>query len=210
MKLIVGLGNPGDDYRETRHNVGFRIVDQLIGELRAPRTRRVQRSDLTVASRRGRRVLCLKPGQYMNNSGPPTAAVAREYQVSSEDILVVHDDLDLPAGRIRLRRGGSSGGHRGVESLIGSIGKGFHRLRVGIDHPAPEGRRDVVDHVLEPFTASEEEAMEWARQRAGKASLCWLDRGLTQAMNEFNGGSFQEAREAQTNRTEDRRKETGE
>ena len=184
ISLIVGLGNPGDRYHETRHNLGFRVVDLLTEELRNAKKSRYEGSEVFDARRRNRRVLCLKPGRYMNLSGGPTARAAMEFEVDPEQILVVHDDLDLPPGKLRLRKRGGSGGHRGVEDIIEELGRSdFHRLRIGIGRPQGQ---ITEEYVLENCAPEEAELLTRASERAVEACLSWLDEGIVLAMDRFN------------------------
>jgi PTH1 family peptidyl-tRNA hydrolase len=184
LVLVVGLGNPGPTYRDTRHNVGFAVVDSLIAAYRSPPTRLQHRAQLS----RGRvgevDALWCKPQTYMNASGESVGVVARYYRLDPQDILVVHDELDFPVGQVRFKQGGGHGGHNGLRSLIAHLGADFTRLRVGIGRP-PAGVAAEA-HVLSGFAPDEQEPMAAAVQTAGEAVRCLLRQGLRQAMNQFN------------------------
>jgi PTH1 family peptidyl-tRNA hydrolase len=186
MKVVCGLGNPGDRYRMTRHNVGFRVID-LIADRWSVSQGHVRDGAARLEVDRGGtigRVLLLKPARYMNQSGPPLRAALRNANAEYEsDLLVVADDVDLPLGRLRLRRGGSAGGHNGLRDIIETLGTDqFSRLRVGI------GRNgETVDHVLSTFRRDEEELAREAIGSAADAVERWLAAGIDVAMNEFNG-----------------------
>lgn len=184
MKLIVGLGNPGQRYAATRHNLGFQVIDVLRGRWPTCVESSFPSSELWEVRRRRERLLLLRPGLFMNRSGRPVAQVAAGHGIEASDILVVYDDLDLDVGRIRLRSGGSSGGHRGVEDICQGFHPGFHRLRIGIGRPP--GRQPVEEFVLEEFGAGEVESIALARERAADAATLWFDEGLVRAMDRFN------------------------
>lgn len=186
MKVICGLGNPGDRYRMTRHNVGFRVVD-LLADRWTVSNGRVRDGAAVLEVTRPEpldRVLLVKPMKYMNSSGPPLrSALSRTNAELSEDVLVVSDDFNLPLGRVRIRAGGSAGGHNGLRSIIAALGTDdFPRLRVGIGR----GGRDV-DHVLSLFKRSEEALVSEVIAVAADAVEAWLEDGTEAAMNRFNG-----------------------
>jgi len=190
MKVICGLGNPGDRYRFTRHNVGYRVVDLLADRWGLTGQGRVRDGAALLEVRRDEpvgRVLLVKPMRYMNLSGGPLKAALRQTDADvSEDLLVVTDDVDLPLGRIRLRREGSAGGHNGLRSIIASFGTdAFARLRVGIARP--DGSREMVNHVLATFKPDERELADEMVQVAADAVERWLTDAIEVAMNEFNG-----------------------
>jgi len=190
MKVICGLGNPGDRYRFTRHNVGYRVVDLLADRWGLTGQGRVHDGAALLEVRRDEpigRVLLVKPMRYMNLSGGPLKAALRQTDADvSEDLLVVTDDVDLPLGRLRLRREGSAGGHNGLRSIIASFGTdAFARLRVGIARP--DGSREMVNHVLATFKSDERELADEMVQVAADAIERWLTDGIEAAMNAFNG-----------------------
>jgi PTH1 family peptidyl-tRNA hydrolase len=188
--VICGLGNPGERYRLTRHNVGFRVVDLLadrwgltgLGKVREGAAR--LEADLPEAIGR---VLLVKPMRYMNLSGGALKAALRQTEVDpAAELLVVADDVDLPLGRIRLRREGSAGGHNGLRDIISTLGTNeFGRLRVGIGRPG--SARATVDHVLATFSPKERELAAEAIATAADAAERWLREGIEAAMNEYNG-----------------------
>jgi PTH1 family peptidyl-tRNA hydrolase len=190
MKVICGLGNPGDRYRLTRHNVGFRVVDLLADRWGLTGQGKVRegaaRLDVDLPESIGR-VLLVKPMRYMNLSGGPLKAAVRQTDVDpATDLLVVADDVDLPLGRIRLRREGSAGGHNGLRDIISALGNNeFSRLRVGIGRPG--SARATVDHVLATFSPKERELADEAIATAADAAERWLRDGIDETMNEYNG-----------------------
>jgi PTH1 family peptidyl-tRNA hydrolase len=187
MKVICGLGNPGERYRLTRHNVGFRVVDLLADRWRLTGAGRIRdgaaRLEADLPEPMGR-VLLVKPMRFMNLSGGPLRAALRQTDADiSRDLLVVADDVDLPLGRIRLRRSGSAGGHNGLRDIIASLGSNeFARLRVGIGRAG-----ETVDHVLSTFRPGERELADEAIAVAADAAELWLREGIEAAMNAFNG-----------------------
>ncbi len=187
LRLIVGLGNPGAEYAPTRHNVGFLLTDQLAARWQIGwQTERKFQARLARGERKDERVLLCQPLTYMNASGEAVAAVMRYYQVVPGRLMVGVDDADLPLGEIRLRPGGGSGGHHGLESLMRHLGTdAFARLRMGIGRQA--GAREITGHVLGRFTAAEARVVEAVLRAAANQVECWLDAGLQQAMNNFNG-----------------------
>ena len=184
MKLVVGLGNPGQDYSSTKHNVGFMVMDELARRWRISAWK--HRHEALIGEYRGKEpVLLVKPQTYMNLSGTAVGELARWYKVPMEDIIVIFDDMDLPTGKLRLRIKGSSGGHRGIESLLVHLGKEeFPRIRVGIGRP-PAGWQ-VVDYVLSRFTQEEKPLLDEALGKAADAVECILSQGFTKAMNQYN------------------------
>ncbi|NLX15177.1 MAG: aminoacyl-tRNA hydrolase [Phycisphaerales bacterium] len=184
MKLIVGLGNPGRSYADTRHNVGFRVTEELARRWGLALTQR-KFNGLTADGRLGeQRVLLLKPTTYMNLSGRSISEAFVFYKLTERDLLIVADDLALPIGRLRIRARGSAGGHKGLASTISALGNDeFARLRVGIGSAAQGG---TVDHVLGPFTPTEEKIIGPSILRAADAVECWLNNGVDAAMNQFN------------------------
>ncbi len=184
LKLIVGLGNPGRSYAAHRHNVGFRCLEHLAEVHGLSFVRDRAKADLASGQIAALRVLLVKPRTYMNLSGQAVSRLARFYKIAPQDILVIYDDLDLPLGVIRLRPEGGSGGHKGMKSIIESLGsQAFPRLRMGIGRPPDE---DVVDYVLSDFTLDEEIAIENACEKAVAAVECFLTKGIAAAMNEYN------------------------
>lgn len=184
-RLIVGLGNPGREYARNRHNVGCQIVDLLAQRHGLSFDKRQGKARLALGTIGEQRVILVKPRTFMNESGAPVAQVAHYYRVEMSDMLVIFDHLDLPAGRIRLRPHGGTGGHRGMASIIKQLGSNeFPRLRVGIDRPP--GRMDPAAYVLQDFSAEQEEIMVEVRERAAAAAEHWLRDGSEAAMNEFN------------------------
>jgi len=184
VKLIVGLGNPGSEYDQTRHNIGFMVVDVLAGRFGA-RVRRKKFNALTEEVTDGfDKLLLLKPQQYMNRSGRAVAEAATFYKLAPADILVVTDDLALDVGRIRLRAQGSAGGHNGLKDIIAALGTdAFARLRVGI---GSRGTRRGADYVLSRFSADERTVIDDAVKTASEATLCWAREGAEAAMTKFN------------------------
>ena len=186
MKVICGLGNPGDRYRLTRHNVGFRVVD-LIADRWGVSGGRIRDGAAVVTSVRPEpvgQVLLVKPMRAMNLSGDPLRASLRQAEVDPErDLLVVADDIDLPLGRLRIRRSGSAGGHNGLRSIIAALGTDqFARLRIGIGRSG-----EAVDHVLSTFRRAEHELVAEVLATAADAVEQWLEAGAEPAMNRFNG-----------------------
>ena len=183
-KFIVGLGNPGPKYAHHRHNVGFQCLDRLAQVYGLRFQRRQAKAILANGEISGVKVALVKPLTYVNLSGEAVGTLAYSYGIPLADILVIHDDLDLPLGMIRLRAGGSSGGHKGVRSIIEHLGsQDFPRLRIGIGRPV-DG--DVVSYVLSDFTPEEKTIMEDAYRRAVAAVECFLTQGIVAAMNRYN------------------------
>lgn len=187
MKVICGLGNPGDRYRLTRHNVGFRVVDLLADRWGVTGQGRIRDGSARLEVVRPEpvgRVLLVKPMKYMNLSGGALRAALRQTDADLHaDLLVMADDVDLPLGKIRLRREGSAGGHNGLRDIIAAFGdSGFNRLRVGIGRAG-----ETVDHVLATFHSSERELAAEAIATAADAAELWLREGIEAAMNAYNG-----------------------
>ena len=187
MHLIVGLGNPGAEYAKTRHNAGFLLVEKLAEQWRSGWTNeRKFAARVAKAERHGQKVLLAEPQTFMNLSGEAVGALVKFYQLPLEKILVVVDDADLPLGEIRLRPGGGTGGHHGLESLTQHLGsKAFARLRIGIGRK--NEARQITGHVLGKFSADESALLEKVLERASGQLECWLSAGLQPAMNQFNG-----------------------
>jgi PTH1 family peptidyl-tRNA hydrolase len=193
VKLIVGLGNPGREYRDTRHNAGFMVVDEL-----------ARRHDLTwamapgqipdafVAKKFGQDPLLLaKPLTYMNLSGDAAAALLRYYDIAAANLLIVVDDIDLPFGRLRARPSGSAGTHNGLRSIVGRLGTEFPRLRVGVGRG--DARRDLADHVLSKFEPAEREQLESVITRAADAAEMFAAEGIVTVMNTYNADDAESA-----------------
>jgi len=183
--LVAALGNPGPEYADTRHNVGWMVLDDFLAGLkpRPPEARHEAESWVWDCRYAGRRVLCAKPLTYMNLSGKAVGQLARRYGLAPEAVLCLFDDMDLPLGRLRFRKRGGSGGHNGVQSVIDGLESGrFGRLRVGIG-----GEGGGRDHVLSPFTEDEQAVLREVRASGVQALQLALRRGLTVAMNEYNG-----------------------
>lgn len=186
--VIVGLGNPGAQYAKTRHNLGFRVVSLLAERgsgrfkvLKAPGAR----VEVVESRLAGHPVVLARPLSYMNESGGPVSAVARYYKVPAEQVVVVHDELDLPFGAMRLKRGGGDGGHNGLKSITASLGSGeYNRVRVGIGRPP--GRQDAADYVLREFASAERTELPYEIDRAADAVETLIGKGLEAAQNEFN------------------------
>lgn len=193
--LVCGLGNPGARYRETRHNVGFRVVARLARRLGVDPTGEVCRSKTARASlariapeREGDFLLAM-PQTFMNRSGYAVRCLAERFELAPERILVVYDEIHLPLGRLRLRSQGSPGGHRGMESILENMGTDqVPRLRIGVGAAdGPPAGTDLVDFVLAPFAPSELDAVEEAVARAADACWTWVRDGAEVAMRDFNG-----------------------
>jgi PTH1 family peptidyl-tRNA hydrolase len=185
--LIVGLGNPGTEYSQTRHNAGFLVTETLAAKwLCSWRMERRFSARMARVDRNGARVLLCQPQTYMNASGEAVRAVIDYYRVVADRALVVVDDADLPVGTLRLRPGGSSGGHHGLESIESHLGtRDYPRLRVGIGRQ--NGAREITGHVLGRFNSTETATFDKVRAAAASQVECWLDEGLAKAMSVFNG-----------------------
>jgi peptidyl-tRNA hydrolase, PTH1 family len=192
MKIIMGLGNPGGQYRSNRHNVGFRCIDQLSEKYDIKTKKLWCQSDTGRGVISGNEVLLAKPRTFVNLSGNAALCMVDKLNCTAEELLVIHDDLDLPTGRLRIRLGGKSGGHRGVRSIIDRLGgEDFYRLRIGISRPSRDSQTtyyedEIVDYVLGNLDPQEEELMQSAINRACEAVECILAEGLTAAMNKYN------------------------
>jgi peptidyl-tRNA hydrolase, PTH1 family len=178
-QAILGLGNPGPDYRDTRHNVGQRVVDALARRLH---TRFAREGDHLVALGRwrGDTLYLIKLGTYMNVSGPAAARLCRKLHLDPADLIVIFDDLDLPLGKVRVRMKGSAGGHNGVQSLIDALGtSAWRRVKIGIGRPGAPGekREEIPDHVLSAFAAEEEAVVATACAEAADRALALVEAG---------------------------------
>ena len=201
MKLVVGLGNPGSDYVCTRHNIGFDVIDSLAGKLGSSgEFNRVAKTKFDALAMelpymkldgQPEKILLLKPMTYMNASGRSVQSAMAFYQLTPTDIMVVLDDLALPCGKIRIRAGGSSGGHNGLRDIERAIATTeYPRLRMGID-PAPPQIRGK-DYVLGRFSPEQRELMKPAIVKATSAVTTWIDKGITLAMTQFNADEKKE------------------
>jgi PTH1 family peptidyl-tRNA hydrolase len=192
MKLIVGLGNPGRGYARNRHNIGFMCLGDFARKqgIRFDRKRGKARTGIGEVAGEG--VILARPQTFMNLSGESVSRLVSGFDIALDDLLVVHDDLDLSLGKIRLRRGGSSGGHKGVDSIISSLGsQDFPRLRVGIGRPASsenhtESGEGIISYVLSDFTPVEKQIVTQVIPRVSEAMLYLLTEGLSAAMNRYN------------------------
>ncbi len=192
MKIIMGLGNPGRQYQHNRHNVGFHCIDRLADRYSIKINNRLCQSQTGTGQIEGEEIVLAKPSTFVNLSGTAAAGLLKRFGCRPEDLIVIHDDLDLPTGRIRVRLGGGSGGHRGVRSIIHMIdSRDFHRVRIGISRPCPDRSHDsyeneIVDYVLGDFSREENELIQPALERACDAAAAILTEGIEAAMNKFN------------------------
>jgi PTH1 family peptidyl-tRNA hydrolase len=185
MKVVVGLGNPGNKYAETRHNLGFDVVDELARRWQAPRPRRRFEAEVSEAVYAGDKIVLVQPQTYMNVSGRSVGPLVKFYQLPVTDVLVVCDDLNLPLGQLRLRGSGSSGGQKGLLSILQVLGtEEVPRLRLGIDRPAPG--LDATVWVLQKFPKADRDRVEEMVRRAADAVETWISQGLQAAMNAAN------------------------
>jgi PTH1 family peptidyl-tRNA hydrolase len=184
--LIIGLGNPGREYKDTRHNIGFMLIDLLAERLNA-RGMKVQSKAIVISSLyEERKIILAKPQTYMNLSGQSVQGLLNFYKIPFENLLVAHDDLDIPFGTIRIRPTGGPGGQRGMADTIEQLGtKDFPRLRLGISRPP--GRMQAKDYVLQNFSKDEQKLLPEILSRASDAALEFVMNGLNMAMNKFNG-----------------------
>lgn len=190
LRLIVGLGNPGPDHALTRHNAGFWFVDALAhvheGRFREHRKHQAELARITIATQE---ILLAKPLTYMNRSGLAIRSVTDYLQIKAEEMLVAHDELDLPLGTVRLKRGGGAGGHNGLKDTIAHIGEDFWRLRLGIGHPGDKD--EVIDYVLRRAPAAEQEALLECVAAAVEIMPTLISAGADKAMNKLHGKDAQ-------------------
>jgi PTH1 family peptidyl-tRNA hydrolase len=184
-RLVVGLGNPGPEYAHTRHNAGFMVVDLLAETLGATYWRDEAGCKTTKVRLGSEELVLAKPQAFMNVSGKPVKRLLEIHGTPIEEVIVVHDDLDLPEGDIRAKRGGGHGGHNGLRSLHDVVGDAYIRVRVGIGRPP--GRMDAADYVLEPLKGAKFERLEECVPTAAQAVIDILERGVDAAMTEHNG-----------------------
>lgn len=187
MKVLVGLGNPGAEYADTPHNLGFRAIDALAARLGAEwKTEKRFKALAAKALRKGETLWLLKPQTYMNLSGECVGPFLRYHGAAAGDLLVMSDDCDLPPGRLRIRPSGSAGGHNGLKSIIAHVGtESFARIRLGAGRAEGE-RRGLADFVLHRHTPAEAALADETAQAAAEAALCWLDHGISEAQNRHN------------------------
>ena len=186
MKLIIGLGNPGKLYENTRHNIGFEVIDALAEKWSAPLNQSKFNGMFAVVHRPEGKVVLLKPLTYMNLSGECVRPLMDYYDIDVEDIVVIYDDLDLETGKLRLREKGSAGGHNGIKSLIQHLGtQQFNRIRIGVSRP-PAGMK-VADYVLSKFTKDDEAVVQDAVKKSVDAVEASLSKPFIEVMNQFNG-----------------------
>lgn len=185
MKIIAGLGNPGSEYAKTRHNVGFMFVDALAGKLGVTEWKDKFEAKIGEARIGTEKVLLVKPQTYMNESGRSVGPLMSFYKLEPEDLIVVHDDMDIPAGTIRIRKKGSAGGHNGIKSILAHIGdEHFSRVRIGIGRPLPGWT--VVNHVLAPFPEEDAKRVAEAIEYLIPAVECIVKEDIDKAMNQYN------------------------
>lgn len=192
MKLIVGLGNPGRNYAHNRHNVGFMCLNHFARTHRIRFDKKRGKARTGMGEVTGNQVIVAKPQTYMNLSGQSVSLLIKRFNINPGNLVVIHDDLDLPLGKIRIRQGSGSGGHKGIESIISSLAsQDFPRIRVGISRPIIESsieisEVDIVAYVLSDFAPGEERVIARIMPRISQAILCLLTEGLTVAMNRYN------------------------
>ena len=188
--LVVGLGNPGENYARTRHNAGFRAVDRLAAALQVKVDRAKFRGLTAQAVWQGQKLLLLKPQTFMNNSGLSVMDAARFYKLPPERVIVIFDDISLPVGRLRVRADGSAGGHNGIKSIIGALNsQSFPRVKIGVGQK-PHPDYDLADWVLSNFTREEEAHVERAAEAAAQAALEVIAGGVSAAAAKFNGATL--------------------
>ena len=184
--LLIGLGNPGREYRDNRHNTGFMLIDRIAVRLNARGMKLQSKAIVTSVLYEDKKLILAKPQTYMNLSGHSVQGLANFYKLPLDNLFVAHDDLDLPFGTIRMRPGGGPGGQKGVASAIEQLGtKDFVRLRIGIGRPP--GRMDPADYVLQDFSRDETKTLSEILDHAADAVLVFVKEGLDTAMNKFNG-----------------------
>jgi PTH1 family peptidyl-tRNA hydrolase len=185
VRLVVGLGNPGNTYKRTRHNVGFMVLDQIAEAFSIALVKQKFDTIFGRGSIDGVSVVLAKPMAFMNRSGPQVQKIAGYYRILSEDMLVVHDDIDLAFGRIKIKEKGGDGGHKGVRSIIDAFGGGdFVRLRIGVGRP--EAGISAADHVLGKFSLKEKKVLDQIITEARDAVVTILCKGAKEGMNRFN------------------------
>ena len=185
MKLVVGLGNPGEGYARTRHNVGFLVADRVALALGAPFTVRKFAAELAEGRAGAERVVVMKPQTFMNHSGEAVGAALRFWKMGVDDLVVVHDDLELDPFRVQLKIGGGDGGHNGIKSVNAHVGdRDYARVRVGVGRPPPV--MDPADYVLGTWKRADDAAVDEAVERAAEAARLCVELGPTKAMNQVN------------------------
>jgi PTH1 family peptidyl-tRNA hydrolase len=185
FRLIVGLGNPGDAYRKTRHNAGFMVVEALSKDFSIPLDKTKFDARYGRGAIQGDEVLLAKPLAFMNRSGPPVQSLANYFRISSGQVLIIHDDIDLAFERLKIKEKGGHGGHNGVRSLMEAFGTGdFARLRIGVGRS--ETGISVTDYVLGKFNSEEEEMLNHVVKRARDAVVTIIGKGIRAGMNQFN------------------------
>ncbi len=188
--LIIGLGNPGREYRDTRHNIGFMVIDQMCKSLGVSLSRVQSKALIATAGLAGEKLILAKPQTFMNLSGQAVSGLMRFYKIPLEQLIVAHDDLDLPLGTLRLRPGGGSAGQKGMISIIQQLGsQNIARLRLGIGRPP--GQMDPSAYVLQRFSKGEQMLLDMVLDRSVDAVRTFVNEGLEAAMNQYNG-SLQE------------------
>ena len=197
IRLVAGLGNPGEEYENTRHNAGFRAIEELGGRLGAGYWKSQCGAKVAVVRVRGqegpREVILAMPQDFMNTSGGPISKLCREYGIAANEVLVIHDELDIPEGDVRVKVGGGHAGHNGLRSIIDKLGsRDFSRIRVGIGEPP--GRMQVADFVLKQFRPKEAEAFAETCGRAADAAGLAITRGVIFARDHVNGGAASNGR----------------
>ncbi|MBU0667924.1 aminoacyl-tRNA hydrolase [Patescibacteria group bacterium] len=190
MILIVGLGNPGPEYKKTRHNVGFMVLDELAGELKLETFKPEKKfsAELATVHIDGKKIILAKPQTFMNLSGETVQSLSAFYKIKPENIYIICDDLDLPLGQIRIRRKGGPGTHNGLKSVVEYIGEDFPRLRVGIESrgKSAPALQETVSFVLTPFTSKERPLVQKGIKNAINSLLTIIKSGIDTAMNEYN------------------------
>jgi PTH1 family peptidyl-tRNA hydrolase len=187
LHLVVGLGNPGGRYARTRHNVGFLVVERLAARIGVSLERKLFGALVGEGGLAGHKVMFAEPQSFMNLSGQPTASLLGFYKLALQELVVVHDDMDLPFGRLRLRVGGGHGGHNGIRDIQRLLGNDFVRVRVGVGRPPPP--MDPADYVLGSWTPGEASTLDTVLDTAADAVTGIVADGVTRAMNSFNAGS---------------------
>ena len=193
MKLIVGLGNPGLFYANNRHNIGYMCVNRFARDHKIRFNKKQGMARVGTGEIDGEKVVLARPQTFMNESGEAVSRLVAKYKIGISDLIIIHDDLDLPVGKIRLRQGRGSGGHKGIESIIARLRKGdFYRVRVGIGRPdIPEDsdidkEQAVIDYVLTGFTREEKKIIDGVIAEVSRAVFCLLTEGIEAAMNKYN------------------------